>query len=494
MILSLNTGTMEHIKEDVPLRKVILTMNEEFTYQHIKRFVDQGGNFHALCLKLDCSARTARRKIAGYRKEGRAFFRHGNHDYKPTSTISADIRQHILSLYNQYYFDANFTHFHELLERNHPEIPSLSLSSLRNIFREEDILSPKAWNRTRKALRLKDKLATQPETVSHNYPSVSADPHPRREKSRYTGECVYIDASIHRWFAGQQVALHAAIDDASGTVLAAWFEPQETLRGYYQILAQILRTYGIPYLFHTDGRTVFDYKRKGTTALEADTSTQFSYACKTLGIDIHTTTCAQAQGKIERLFETLQSRLIVELRLKNVTTIEQANNFLMSYIPIHNKAFATPFQSIPSAFEAQPSEEDINLTLAVLSSRVVDSGHCISYDKQYYRFLDDNGNCVPLSPKQKVQVIRALDGRLFATCKECVFALEPVARYKPRSWTLDASLRKDIDQAPYVPSLMHPWKYGRFETYATDYRRKKYSFEELAYTTENFLTTENSYF
>lgn len=469
-------------------------MNEEFTYLHIKRFVDQGGNFHTLCLKLGCSARTARRKIAGYRKEGRAFFRHGNHDYKPTSTIPADVRRKVLFLYNQHYFDANFTHFHELLERNHPEIPTPSLSSLRNIFREEDVLSPKAWKRTRKALRLKDNLVSLPEPIRLDCPSVSTDPHPRREKSRYTGECVYLDASIHHWFAGRKVALHAAIDDASGIVLAAWFEPQETLRGYYQILAQILRTYGIPYLFHTDGRTVFDYKRKGIVALELDASTQFSYACKTLGIHIHTTTCAQAQGKIERLFETLQSRLVVELRLQNVTTIEQANAFLMSYIPIHNRAFATPFQSIPSSFETQPSEEEVNLTLAILSSRVVDAGHCISYDKNYYRFLDASGNHVPLAPKQKIQVIRAFDGRLFASCKDSVFALEPVARHKTHSWALDAPICKDKSKASYVPSLIHPWRHGRFEAYATDYRRAAYSFEELAYTTENFLSSEGSYF
>jgi len=74
-----------------------------------------------------------------------------------------------------------------------------------------------------------------------------------------------------------------------------------------------------------------------------------------------------------------------------VTTIKQANEFLLSYIPIHSKTIATPFQSIPSAFETQPSEEQINLTLAILSSRVVDSGHCVSYQNQYFCFLDLNG-------------------------------------------------------------------------------------------------------
>jgi hypothetical protein len=486
-------------KEDVPLRKVILTMNEEFTYQHVKRFVDQSGNFNALCMKLDCSERTARRKIAGYREEGRAFFRHGNHDNRPRTTIPEELKDEIVSIYNQLYFDANFIHFHELLQRNHPEIPTFSLSSIRNILKAKDILSPKAWRRTEKALRAKDKLAEKaenltPDDVTINCPSISLDPHPRREKSRYAGECIYLDASIHIWFAGQIFALHAAIDDATGTLVAARFELQETLQGYYQILAQILRNYGIPYLFRTDGRTVFDYKRKGATSLEADTSTQFSYACKSLGIDIHSTTCAQSQGKVERLFQTLQSRLVVELRLQNVTTIEQANDFLMSYIPIHNKKFATPINSIPSAFEAQPSEEDINLTLAVLSSRVVDLGNCISYRNQYYRFLDSDGKSVPLSPKQKVKVVRALDGRLFATCKDSVFSLEPVARHKARSWALDAPLDNPVRKSPYVPSLIHPWKDGRFESYATDYRKAKYSFEEMAYTTENFYDTENSCF
>jgi hypothetical protein len=482
-------------KEDVPLRKVILTMNEEFTYRHVKRYVDQGGNFNALCMKLDCSERTARRKIAGYREEGRTFFRHGNHDNKPKSTIPYEVKQKIVSLYNQHYFDANFIHFHELLQRNHPEIPTISLSSIRNIFKDIDILSPKAWKRTRKALKAKDKVVKiASEDVLVKSPSVSLEPHPRREKSRYAGECVYVDASIHKWFRGQEAALHAAIDDASNTLVGAWFEPQETLRGYYKMLSQVLQNHGIPYLLHTDGRTVFDYKRKGTTSLEADTSTQFSYACKTLGIGIHSTTCAQAQGKVERLFGTLQSRLVVELRLQNVTTIEQANDFLMSYIPIHNKAFATPVNSIPNAFEAQPSEEDINLTLAVLSSRVVDLGNCISYRNQYYRFLDSDGKSVPLSPKQKVKVVRALDGRLFATCKDSVFSLEPVSKHKARSWALDAPLDTTVKKTPYVPSLIHPWKDGRFESYATDYRKAKYSFEEMAYTTENFYDTENSCF
>lgn len=480
----------------VSLRKVILTMKEEYEYQQIKRYVDQSGNFKALCIRLDCSERTARRKVAGYRKEGRGFFRHKNHDKKPASTISREKKEEIIELYNKLYFDANFTHFKFLLQRNHPTLKDISLSSIRNIMKENDILSPLAWKKTKKNLKLKEKtenIKMPSIDLKIEKPSISIDPHPRREKSKYAGELIFLDASIHPWFAGTNTALHAAIDDASGIILAARFEEQETLKGYYQVFAQILKNYGIPHKFSTDGRTVFDYKRKGLTSLAMDTSTQFGYACKSLGVDIRSTTSAQAQGKVERLFGTLQSRLFVELRLQNVTTIEQANDFLLSYIPIHNKEFAARLNSIPSAFENQLSDEEINLALAVISSRIVDKGNCISYQNSYYRFLDEDGNHVYLAPKQKVLVISALDGRLFASCKEEVFALEALPKHKRISYDLDLEEKNTKPSKAYIPSFMHPWKINNFEDFAYEHRSKKYSFDELIYSNQNIFLEQYLY-
>ena len=478
------------------MRKVILTMTEEYTYQQIKRYVDQGGKLKALCLRLGCSERTARRKIAGYRKEGRSFFRHRNHDHKPATAISDETRKDIIKLYNELYFDANFKHFQILLRREHPGIQKISLSSIRNIMKENDLLSPLAWKSTRRALKLKDKVKEQeklPDLFKIENPAISIDPHPRRETSKYAGELVFLDASIHPWFAGTVTTLHAAIDDARGDILAARFEKKETLTGYYHVFAQILKNHGIPNKFGTDGRTVFDYKRKGLTALALDTSTQFGYACKSLGVDIRSTTCAQAQGKVERLFGTLQSRLIVELRLKNVTTIEQANEFLTSYIPIYNQEFAALSDSIPSAFDKQLSDKEINLLLAVISTRVVDGGNCISYEQRYYRFLDAKGNHIHLAPKQKVLVIRAFDGQLFASCKNRIFALNAVPKHKAFSYDLDLPNTKSKASKPYVPSFMHPWKQKNFEAYAKGHRQAMYSFEELLYSTENIYSYENLY-
>lgn len=473
----------------VSLRKVVLTMNEFNEYTLVKNYVDKGGRFNSLRLKLGCSERTAGRKIAGYRKYGKSFFRHKNHDKKPFSTIPKETKNMIISIYNSLYFDCNFTHFHELLLQNHPEIPTVSLSTLRNIFKEVDILSPKAWRRTRTALKKKDKISqnVNEDNVVITAPAISSDPHPRRERSKYAGEIVFLDASIHNWFGNEKCSLHAAIDDASGTVLAAFFDKEETLNGYYHIFADILRNYGIPYQFNTDRRSVFEYKRKNKFLMEEDFATQFGYACKSLGINLRATVCAQAQGKIERLFQTLQSRLPVELRLAGVTTIEQANSYLVKFIKKHNDKFAAPLKDIPSAFELQPSNELINLTLAVISTRTVDHGHCISYGNNYYRFLDGNGNIIPLKPGQKVQVIKALDGRLFASCKDINYTLEKASKNKALSPNIDFTIGKKKTKKIYVPPAMHPWKSGKFEQFASELREVNYSFMDIAYTTENFM-------
>lgn len=97
-----------------------------------------------------------------------------------------------------------------------------------------------------------------------------------------------MDASSYQWFGGLITHLHVAIDDASGNIVGAYFDTQETLKGYYHVLHQILSKHGIPVAFLTDKRTVFEYHKKATQKMEDDTLTQFGFACHQLGIDIKT--------------------------------------------------------------------------------------------------------------------------------------------------------------------------------------------------------------
>ncbi len=177
-----------------------------------------------------------------------------------------------------------------------------------------------------------------------------------------------MDGSIHLWFGPVKVCLHLDIDLCTGTVVGGIFQNQETLRGYYIVYKQILEKYGIPLLFKTDNRTVFNYEslNKSKRTSDKDVLTQFGYACSILGTDLETTSVSQAKGTIERANGTFQGRLIQELRIEGINSIDGANDYLLNkFIPDFNKRFALNYKKFPTVFETAPNSNKINYTLAI---------------------------------------------------------------------------------------------------------------------------------
>jgi Integrase core domain. len=276
-----------------------------------------------------------------------------------------------------------------------------------------------------------------------------------------------MDASPHTWFGNITTHLHAAIDDATGTIVGAYFGTQETLDGYYNVFYQILETYGIPYMFYTDRRTVFEYKKldEKEQDIVKNTLTQFGYACKQLGVDLKVTSVPQAKGRIERLFETLQSRLPIELRLAGVTTIEQANEFLKSYLKKFNSQFALPVNTTKSVFEKQPDSDKINLILATLTERKVDAGHCIRYFNKHYKLIDGQGMVTCYRKGTSVMTIKAFNGALYACIGENIYEMEEIPIHEKVSRYFDTkSSQKESKKAKkrYIPDMSHPWKKDNF--------------------------------
>jgi len=395
-------------------------MDEQRKYEVIKGLVDHHdtANKDRAALILGCTKRHINRMIQGYIKDGKAFFIHGNRGKKPATTIHPDIRSQVLDLYRTKYYEANFVHYTELLKKH--EGISISSSSVMSILESEYILSPKATKakrrRIRQALRAKKEAATSKKELSQIQANLVAveDAHSRRPRCAYFGELLQMDTTPYEWVPGQIWHLHLAIDDASGAVTGAWFDTQETLNGYYHVFEQILTDYGIPYKFLTDKRTVFTYKKKGALSDDNDTYTQFAYACKQLGTQLESSSVPQAKGRIERLNQTLQSRLPIEFRLAGVTDINNANEFLHSYIKEFNEKFSLPLHGIKSVFETQPSKEKINLILAVLTERTVDAGHAIQFKKKFYKMIDHKGVQIHYRKGTKVMLIKAFDRSMFA--------------------------------------------------------------------------------
>ena len=460
------------------VRKVELNMNEEFKYKIIKNLVDNNGNKKNAAAKLNCSVRTINRLIIKYKKFGKEGFIHGNRNRTPSIAFSPEIKSQIITKYLNDFGDTNFRHFTEIIKDDLGI--SISDSTINAWLREEMIVSPKARRKTKRNMKilLKNKLNNvKSEKIKNQIKTEivmldSNEAHPTRPRCRYMGEMIQMDASSYAWIKDEIWHLHLAVDDATGTVVGAYFDSQETLNAYYNVFYQILVNYGIPAMFYTDRRTVFEYKRKNTAFDDEDTFTQFSYACHQLGVEIKTTSVAQAKGRVERLNQTFQSRLPVELRRAHITNIDAANEFLNSYLKKFNDQFALRLNTTQNVFEKQPETEKINTTLSVISPRVVDGGHCIKYKNKVYKFLTSNNERQFPKRGSSAMVIESFDNRLYANILDQLFILEEMDKHEKYSETFDVKPKTIIRKKVYIPPLTHPWKQASYNAYVAKQKHR----------------------
>lgn len=440
-------------------------MNEQTKYETIKDYVDHGGNKKRIAIKLGISERQVNRLIKVYEEKGKAGFMHGNRNRQPVNTLPQELTDKIVDLYTNKYQGFNFKHFTEKL--NEKEGIIVSYTTVYEVLSEAGIDSPRVQKATRRKRAKARIFKNKPDIdesdieIAVNHELSLEDAHPRTERAKNFGELVQMDASIHLWFGIEKCALHLAIDNATGTIVGGYFDKQETLRGYYTVFKQILMNYGIIYKFLTDNRTVFNYERLNHKKDDKDVLTQFGYACKTLGIELETSSVSQAKGQIERANGTFQDRLVSELRLEEITTIEEANNYLIKvFIPDFNKRFAMDYTKFPSVLEESPDEEKINQILAVLSPRQMDNGSAIKYKNSYYQAYDEESNIVCFKPKTKCLVINTYDNELFVTVDDKIYKLKQLKKNKASSSSFEkVKVRK---KKTYIPPMSHPWKLPSF--------------------------------
>ena len=453
------------------MRKVELRMNEQEKYEVIKELVDHNGNKNRASKKLGISRRQIDRLIIKYKEKGKAGFVHGNRNHKPINALNNSISEDIILLYKNKYQDWNYNHFKEFLKKD--ENIDVSYDFIYKTLTKAGFLSPKARKKTKrkyiKQKLLKEKkinLAMDNEQIESaiNHEIALEDSHPRQEKPKYFGEIIEQDGSFHNWFGDIKSCLHLAIDKATSTIVGAWFDKQETLNGYYHVFYQILTNYGIPYKFLTDNRTVFNYMtlNPDKRTSDKDVLTQYGYACKQLGIELETTSVSQAKGLIERTNGTFQGRLVNELKLNGITTIEEANKYLLEvFVPYFNERFAMDYRKFESVFETSPNEEKINYTLAILTPRKIDNGNSIKYQNKYYQpYQGDNLKC--FLPKTECLVIKAYNGELLVTIDEQVYELKELSRNERFSKEFDEIIEVK-EKKKYIPSMTHPWKIEYFK-------------------------------
>lgn len=453
------------------MKKVKLRMNELEKYKVIKELVEHNGNKNRAALKLNLSIRQINRLILVYKQKGKAGFIHGNRSRKPAKSLNPALANSIILLYRNKYFGFNFRHFHDYLTDE--ENIHVSYTFVYSTLMKNGFCSPKATKSTKRKLakeklqnekKLQNKTQDEIEIIVNHEIALEAS-HPRGQKPKYFGEITEMDGSIHLWFGEKKACLHLAVDKATNHVVGAYFDWQETLDGYYHVFHQILTNYGIPAKFKTDNRTVFNYEllNQDKRTSDKDVLTQFGYACKQLGVDIETTSVSQSKGLIERDNATFQGRLVNELKLNNITTIEQANEYLIySFVPKFNHKFALDYSKFESVYETSPSADKINYTLAVLTPRKIDNGNSIKFKNEYYQPFENNVlKC--FKPKTECLVIKAFDGDLLVTVDEKIYELRKLESHEKFSKQFDDVVHFEETNLKYIPPMTHPWKLASFK-------------------------------
>lgn len=385
--------------------------------------------------RLKLSLRQVRRLLAAYRKDGAGALAHGNRGRKPAIAFSESFRQEVLQrAADPLYAGCNDTHLSELLAER--EGLHVSRPTLRRWLRASDRPSP----RKRRPKRYRKLRARAPRL----------------------GLLLQIDTSFHAWFEdrGPMAALVGAIDDATGQVVSAHFREQEDTAGYFTMLADILRTNGIPGALYHDGRTTFIYLRNPQPSLEEELEgilpqTQFARAAADLGIALIHARSPQAKGRIERLWLTLQDRLRIELRLAGIADIDSANAFLPGFLTRYNDHFAEEPAEPESAFRPLPPDLNGDAVCCHHYLRTVTADNTVSVDGLRLQLPPGpNGRSYA---KARVTVQHRLDGSwaIYAG-EQCLAHPAVLAAPKPAP-----QMPKTVPAPPkstaHKPASSHPW-------------------------------------
>lgn len=237
-------------------------------------------------------------------------------------------------------------------------------------------------------------------------------PRKRRQRSPAEGMLVLIDASPHAWLEdrGPRLTLIGAVDDATGKVLYLSFQLTENLHGYLRLLRSLLLEHGLPIALYHDRHTIFRSPKEATVEDQLDgraPRSQFGLVLDLLGIESIAAHSPQAKGRIERLWGILQDRLVKELRLAGITTLEEANAFLTEFIRRHNAEFAIPPADPNPAWTQLERGMDLDYYLSERQTRVVRPDHTISWMGDCIQLLHLRGHAV--RPGAKVTVHRTID-------------------------------------------------------------------------------------
>lgn len=334
---------------------------------------------------LNVSERSVLRYLKKYNEKGFLFVKHGNRNKEPKNKTSFEIKKEVIKLVREKYFDFNMTHCLEKLKENH------------NI-----IIGREKFRRWCHEIKM----------VKHAHKRRGSKIRRRRDRMAMPGVMLQMDGSPHKWFGGKESCLIATIDDANNEVAFAEFFPAEDTISCMVILQKVIEKKGRFDILYTDKAGIFAGPKRARFS-------QVKRALKELSIEIIYADSAEAKGRIERLWKTLQDRLIPEMRLKGIKSYRSANKYLQEQFLI--KDYSEKFEVVPvsleTAYRAVSKAVDLNEVFCLKEYRTVKRDHTLSWNSDLYDIKSDLKYSI-YSQKIEIRTYQNLTWKAFFANKE----------------------------------------------------------------------------
>jgi transposase len=377
-------------------------------------------------LMLNLSIRQVKRKLKRYRLFGTKGLIHGNRGRPGNRKLDLDLVLKALSLIKNHYPDFTPTFASEKLEEIHGLI--INRETLRIKMTEAGLWLPK-----------------QKRTTHRDW----------RERKAHLGELVQFDGSPHKWFEdrAQSCTLLAFIDDASSKILWLEFVYEEATVPIMKATKSYLEKLGRPLELYVDRGKVFKVNLNNS---DNEKITQYRRSLNELGINVIYARSPEAKGRVERLFGTLQDRLVKELRLAGISTMEEANQFVQNiYLSKHNQRFAVGPRE-KQDFHRTVKGFDLNEIFTKREERTLTNDFTITYHHMWYQLVKKQPTLV--FPKDTITVLQYLNGNIRFKLRSVFLNLEPIHKPAERNKPI---VIKGIKK-PWIPPIDHPWR--RYQT------------------------------
>lgn len=388
---------------------------------------------------LGLTPRQVRRLRRAYESRGLSCLVHGNRGRKPSNALDPEQQEQVRRLAGPGgpYHGFNLCHLRDLLLENHQL--ALGRSTLRRLLMPALPLPSRPTPQTRRSRRL---------------------------RCAAEGEMVQIDGSLHDWLEGRgpRMCLLGAIDDATGKVLSLRFWLTECAAGYLYLLREVAYSHGLPMSYYHDKHTILHSPKKSTVEDELAglaPMSQIQRVLHELGIESIAAHSPQAKGRIERLWQTLQDRLIKEMRLAAVATMEEANAFLPGFLLRYNAQFAVEPADPNPAWVPLEAGTDMDYYFSLVETRTVKEDHTVSFNGKTLQIVTASrtrslaGNKVTVRVNAEGEVAlydhkRRLEHRLVLPSQQAAKTLPP-SPAKPREQRTEHHLNKGQRAWLYAP-------------------------------------------